>query len=373
MVNKIKIKSTVWIRFVIYQIKTSNISVTHDIKKPAIPPKEPLIELNKTHTDESQQKAEIPSSWRDWGALKAITNASKHVASITTQVSQSISTAIDSMNIPDPEEMAKIHVEKNKLEGLQEQSAEGDKTSEKTDDTMFKFDSLLSGVAQISSKVVTGGLDTLEGIGKKTINILQETDRGNKPNLSDILKEAKDRVDEPMHLDDESFSSVSFEHLLDEYHGLVFLEALEILSNQSKMKIELLIKPLTGKVLIEIEETLTEVKELCELDTENLDDYYYYINLDESLTAENFESKLNSATEDLNVKMSFSEIVNYSTEAQEWIKGETDLDPNIIYKKSIHVIAKLCALSINNLQKMAELLLNQDHRQTAAEAESLTQ
>ena len=347
--------------------------MTHDTKKPATPPTTPLeklpLEPVKTHAEEPQQKTETPSSWRDWGALKAISNASKHVALITTQVSQSISTAIDSMNIPEPEEMAKMHVEQNKLDGSQEQSKTGDKTLEKSDSTMFKFDNLLSGVTQISSKVVTGGLDTLEGIGKKTINILQETDpnmlRGNKVNLSELLKEAKDRVDEPMHQDDgKSTASVIFEHRLDEYNGLVFLEALEILSNQSKMKIEMLIKPLSGKVLTEMEETLAEVEELCELDTENLD---------ESLTTENFETKLKSATEDLNVKLNFSEIVSYSNAAQEWLTGSTDSDPNLIYEKSIQVIAKLCALSLNNLQKLAELLLSQDHRSTADEADSLTQ
>lgn len=52
-----------------------------------------------------------PSSWRSWGAFTAILNASKHVASITTQVSQSI---IDSINIPDPEEMARLQAKKRR-------------------------------------------------------------------------------------------------------------------------------------------------------------------------------------------------------------------------------------------------------------------
>jgi hypothetical protein len=224
---------------------------------------------------------------------------------------------------------------------------------------------------------VSGGLDTLEGIGKKTINILQETDpniknklRGIKvnsqPNLSDLLKEAKDRVEEPAVTSSEKpLSFISFEQLLDEYKGLVFIEALEILSNQSKMKIELLLKPLSGKILTDMEETLAEVKELCEFDVDNLD---------ESLTSENFESKLLSATEDLNVKLNFSDIVNSAVDAQDWLDGVvSDLASNVIYEKSIQVIAKLCALSLNNLQKLAELLLSQDHRSTADEADSLTQ
>lgn len=333
-------------------------------------------EVIQEKPDEPQQKAETaPSSWRSWGAFNVISNASKTVASITTQVSQSI---IDSINIPDPEEMAKIHAEEQKKsETSDKSSVNDDKSSEKSEDSRFKLDSLLSGVSNLSSKVVAGGLDTLEGIGKKTINILQDTDPNikskirnmnvsSKPNLSDLLKEAKERGDDDSPTENEkSLKKVSFEHLLDEYAGLVFIEALEILSNQSKMKMELLIQPLSGKVLTDIEETLAEVKELCELDAENFDD---------SLTAENIQSKLQAATEDLNVKLNFNEIVNYVNETQKWLDElDSSLQPHVIYEKSIQVIAKSCALSLNNLQKLAELLLSQGRRSTADEADSLTQ
>lgn len=318
--------------------------------------------------EEPQPKAEpSASSWRSWGAFSVISNASKTVASITTQVSQSISTAIDSMNIPDPEEMAKLHAEQQKASGTAEDGSE-----KAFDDSRFKLDDLLSGVTQISSKVVSGGLDTLEGIGKKTINILQESDpniknkirnmNAGKPNLSDLLKEAKERDEDAPPANEKL---VSFEHLLDEYKGLVFLEALEILSSQSRMKMESLMKPLSGKVLDEMEETLAEVKELCDLDADNLD---------ESLTGNNLESRLNKATEDLSVTLNFSELVNYSKETEHWLEdSESNLPASSMFEKSIQVMAKTCALSLNNLQKLAELLLSQDHRSTADEADSLTQ
>jgi Protein of unknown function (DUF719) len=319
-----------------------------EIKTESLKKEETELKTETVKREETDQKIETPtaSSWRSWGAFSVISNASKHVASITTQVSQSI---IDSMNIPEPEEMAKLHAEQKKAAA---ETPEDDKSSQKSDDSRFKFDNLLSGVSQISSNIVSGGLDTLEGIGKKTINILQETDPNIKnklrnmkvnsqPNLSDLLKEAKERDEDSTPPAEKSMNSVSFEHLLDEYKGLVFLEALEILSHQSKMKIELLMKPLNGKVLKEMEETLAEVEELCELDADNLD---------ESLTAENLQPKLEKATEDLNVKLNFSDIINCSTEAQDWLEGVTSsLDLNIMYEKSILVMAKTCALSLNNL------------------------
>lgn len=358
---------------------------TQEVKNEETKKVEPPVNLPKElqKHDEPAEKVETPvkeetSSWRSWGAFNVISNASKTVASITTQVSQSIIDLGQSMNIPDPEEMAKMQAEEKKRKQAETPSEEGSANEEKSpDDSRFNFDNLLSGVTHISSKVVSGGLDTLEGIGKKTINILQESDPNikskirnisnvnHKPNLSDLLKEAKDRDEVPASGNDSALSSVSFEHLLDEYKGLVFIEALEILSNQSKMKIELLMKPLSGKVLTEMEETLDEVKELCEFDSENVD---------ETLTAENFESKLLAAMEDLNVKLNILEIVNHSKETQAWLDDlESNSESSKIYEKSIHVMAKSCALSLNNFQKLAELLLSQDRRSTADEADSLTQ
>lgn len=355
------------------------ILVTHHVEEKTKAPDVP-VETPKEQplSEEPTPRAEPPaSSWRSWGAFNVISNASKTVASITTQVSQSISTAIDSMNIPDPEEMAKLHAEQQKTaETPDSESVNEEKSSEKSDDSRFKLDSLLSNVSQISSKVVSGGLDTLEGIGKKTINILQETDPNiknkirsmnvsSKPNLSDLLKEAKERdEDVAPSANAMSLKKVSFEHLLDEHKGLVFLEALEILSSQSSMKIEQLMKPLSGRVLTEMEETLAEVKELCELDADSFD---------ETLTVENLEEKLLSATEDLSVKINFNEIVTNSKEAEHWLEDlNSSALSSSIYEKSIDVMAKTCALSLNNFQKLAELLLSQDHRSTADESDSVS-
>lgn len=276
--------------------------------------------------------------------------------------------------------MAKLHAEERKTS---KQSDEGDKGSEKStmeekDDRSFKLDSLVSGVSQMSSKLVSGGLDTLEGIGKKTITILQETNpdiknkiRGinTKPVLSDILKEAKERqADDSIPKDNEksSFRQVSFELLFEDYKGTVFYEALEILANQSKMKIDMVMKPLDGKALKEIQETLEEVKELCELpDTEAVDDEFSLDMLDE---------KIKSAIEDLNVQLNYTELSSCVVNTKEWLENlDKDATGQSIYTKSVESLANICALSVGNLHKLAELLLSLDHRSTADEADSLTQ
>lgn len=329
-----------------------------------------------------QQEEQQQSRWSPWGgAFSMISNASKSVASITTQVSQSITSAIEnSINIPEPEEMAKIHAEDRKM-SKQSDSSENPAADEKptTDDRTFKLDSIVSGVSQMSSKLVSGGLDTLEGIGKKTITILQESNpdiknkiRGinNQQNLSDILKEAKDRSDEnsanPKESDSNTIKQVSFDILFEDFKGTVFLEALGILANQSKMKIDMVMKPLDGKALKEIEETLAEVKELCELpDIEVGDD---------DIAIDQMEEKLKSLVEDLNIQLNFKELISCLLKIKEWLDNlDKDATGQSIYTKSIESLANVCALSLGTLHKLAELLLSLDHRSTSDESDSVTQ
>lgn len=316
--------------------------------------------------------------WKSWGAFSLISNASKSVASITTQVSQHISTAIDNLNIPEPEQMAKVVSD-------EEKQSKGDLSSEyrfldnvpdkSINDNKFNMGNLLSGVSEMSSKMVFGGLDTLEGIGRKTINILHENDpnlknkilgmsHSEKPNLSEILKEAKERPEDTSQKSEIYTLQLSFEQLLDDYKGFVYLEAIEILSNHSKMRIESLIKLLDGKALTEMEETLEEVRELCEFPESD--------NFEDELTADSLETKLETAIEDLNITLNFKEIVCFTKECHQWLNDLEHGTINLIYEKSINVMANSCALSIGNLQKLAELLLSMDHRSTPDEADALT-
>lgn len=94
-----------------------------------------------------------------------------------------------------------------------------------------------------------------------------------------------------------------FETLFDHYHGLVHLEALEMLSKQSSIKLQSLLDPLTGNALSELQETLDEVKELCELgdfDTEDTDGMYSVSVLSQGFT---------DAVVDLDVNIDFKGIL----------------------------------------------------------------
>lgn len=86
--------------------------------------------------------------------------------------------------------------------------------------------------------------------------------------------------------------------------GLVHLEALEMLSRQSALKLQSLLAPLAGRALDELQETLDEVKELCELpEADQLEEG------DGTYASAVLADKLATAVEDLDVPVDFADIV----------------------------------------------------------------
>lgn len=193
-------------------------------------------------------------------------------------------------------------------------------TEDSTEQMSLNFSNLISGVSSITklventgTKVINTGLGTLETIGKKTMEVLQEGDPGlkkkraffmnesNKPILSHILKEAKEKAlnEQKTFEEKEQAKKVHFESLFDDFQGLIHLEALEMLSKQSDMNIQQRLISLNAEEAISIQETLDEVKELCDLGDEN--DH-------EENDNDNLEEKLKALCADLNITLSFDEL-----------------------------------------------------------------
>lgn len=188
----------------------------------------------------------------------------------------------------------------------------------------FGFGNLISGVSSITklvestgkeftNKVMTGGLDTLEAIGKKTMEVLQDGDPGlkkkraffmnepEKPNLSQILREAKEKAEiEQKTIEERQLArKVHFESLFDDYQGLVHLEALEILSKQSSMKIQQYLIELDANELTSVQETLEEIKQLCNLN--DIDD-------EDNKNNKDLKDKLENACHDLGVDITYEKL-----------------------------------------------------------------
>lgn len=184
----------------------------------------------------------------------------------------------------------------------------------------FGLSDLISGVSSITklventgTKVINGGLCTLETIGKKTMEVLQEGDPGlkkkraffmnekDKPILSHMLREAKEKAEaeQKTYQEKEQARKVHFETLFDDFQGLVHLEALEMLSKQSNMKIQQRLVTLNTDEAKSIQETLDEVKELCDLGDENDDD---------GSSNDHLKERLKSLCADLGVIISFDKL-----------------------------------------------------------------
>lgn len=127
--------------------------------------------------------------------------------------------------------------------------------------------------------------------------------------LFQILREAKEKSEEAeknMKLAQKKTyrKALHFETLFDDYHGLVHLEALEMLSKQATLRLQTLLMPLTGKALTELNDTLNEVKELCELNELDQED-----SADGVYESSELKEKLSAAIEDLDIPVDFSDIL----------------------------------------------------------------
>lgn len=141
-----------------------------------------------------------------WGSLFG--GVVSTVFSTATELSTTVSHGLDKViGVPNPEEMARINaIEEAKVKSQQQRQQPQTHTEDVEDERALTPSNaapvfglgLVNNVTSLGSKVLNTGLDTLEGIGKKTMNILQENDpliknkikklglEQDKPNLSEV-------------------------------------------------------------------------------------------------------------------------------------------------------------------------------------------
>ncbi|KAF5304564.1 hypothetical protein FQA39_LY09615 [Lamprigera yunnana] len=317
--------------------------------------------------------------WGNWGGVTALlSTATAGVTTITNHVSQGLSTVLETgIGAPDPEELARINSRENTQ--IEEPVPESSNLS-------FGLSNFVSGVSHITklvettgNKVISGGLDTLETIGKKTMEVLQDGDPGllkkraflkidsEKPVLSHILREAKEKAElkNQLLVQQQFAKTTNYESLFDDHQGLVHLEALEMLSKQCDIKLQTLLESLSGDDLVELQETLTQIEELCELidDDEELEDM------------EQVQVKLDSAVAEMHINISYNKLLNTWKEAEKWLdtlnlKVCSEME---LHEQAIDTLAQITALAVERYHKIGELLLIKEHRSTADEADSLVQ
>ncbi|XP_030281608.1 protein NOXP20 isoform X2 [Sparus aurata] len=133
------------------------------------------------------------------------------------------------------------------------------------------FSTITHAVQNTGKSVISGGLDALEFIGKKTMTVLAESDPGFKKtktlmqktaSLSQMLKEAKEK--ERARLGNQPISAPTAHYgiLFDDYQGLSHLEALEILSNESEVKVQAFLSSLVEEEQEEVKKELIFIKDI---------------------------------------------------------------------------------------------------------------
>ncbi|XP_017877284.1 protein FAM114A2 [Ceratina calcarata] len=349
-----------------------------DLTLPEELAEEKLQPILKTlsQSDQEGENSSVGWGWGNWDVSTLINTASVGVSTLTSHVSHGLTLLEETMGLPD--------------EPVENEEKEEDKTTSEDkeqpkEQSSFGFGNLISGVSSITklvestgSKVMSGGLDTLEAIGKKTMEVLQEGDPGlkkkraffsnepDKPNLSQVLREAKEKAEanEKTIEEKQKLRKVHFESLFDDYQGLVHLEALEMLSKQSNIKIQQHLIELDGDELNSVQKMLEEVEELCELGEEDEDE-------DEG-DEKDLKFKLQEACSDLGINITYDKLHSIVEDSKVYIAAPTQNDREL-YEKAISTLAQFTAFSVERFHKTAELLLIKEHRSTVNETDSLVQ
>nr|XP_031828689.1 protein FAM114A2 isoform X2 [Nomia melanderi] len=318
--------------------------------------------------------------WNNWGVSSLINTATVGVSALTSHVSHGLTLLEETIAIAEEPKMNEIEDKESSAIKVPDHNTE--EQSEQY--SSFGFGNLISGVSSITklvestgSKVMSGGLDTLEAIGKKTMEVLQEGDPGlkkkraifineaEKPILSQVLREAKEKAEtvERTIEEKQKMRKIHFESLFDDYQGLVHLEALEMLSKQSNIKIQQHLTNLNTTELTSVQETLEDVKELCDIG-EN-DEKEGEIN--------DLKFKLQEICNDLGVNITYEKLHNVCKESEAYLALALSRTERDILEQFISTLAQFTAFAVERFHKTAELLLIKEHRSTVNEADALVQ
>ncbi|WAQ97998.1 F1142-like protein [Mya arenaria] len=198
-------------------------------------------------------------------------------------------------------------------------------------------------VENTSKNLVTGSLDVLENIGKKTFDAINERDpglkktrhflldRGDKPNLSASLREAKEQEEVRAQHEKESEEArkAHFGSLFDEFQGLAHLEALEMLSNQCEKSVNALLGSLSPDTLGSIKPTLVQVRANCEVGEDE----------EEDVEEQDFEVLVKGYVRDLKIGATPDKLIKE------------------LHRAAISGLAEFTSKSIEQFHKAGELIL----------------
>ncbi|XP_037125239.1 protein FAM114A2 [Syngnathus acus] len=319
--------------------------------------------------------------WGGWG--KSILSTATATATAVGQgLTQVIEKAETSLGIPSP---AALSVRAQDDEKAEEQR-DGDESERVGGDgaaaaggAMGMLSSLTDVVHNTGKTMISGGLDALEFIGKKTMDVIAEGDPGFKKTkglmirnstLSQVLREAKEREELQAEESSDSEKKAPPAHygvLFDQYQGLAHLEALEMLSRESESKVKSVLTTLSGVELNKLRGELRLIKDAfstMEFDDDDVDEK-------KDGDGSEFEAELARALEGLSVSTTAEKLSKACKDAcgvmadlskpaedrEEDDDERTELTVEEVNAAAIRSLAELTARSIELFHKLGESLL----------------
>lgn len=351
------------------------------------------------------QKSETQSQQSSWGWAKwgssIIGAAASSVTTFTTQLGDGVNTIIDTVEsglsvVPTPEELAREAKEAENINSNVEQDA--DHSPADTTDDINKSEetytdsanatgwwsgwggvSKITGAVQEKSKnLVSGSLDVLESLGRKTFDAINEHDRtvlrektkmlferGESPQLTDLLKEAKEQteIQEKIAKENEEALKSDFATLFEDYQGQAHMDALQLLSQQSEAKLGFMLESLSpnSESEAQVRSQLLSLKDAFEItieDEDDLDKDHLFARL---VTDHLSEVHLGTQPDKLNMcQASARKWIAQFIESHSSLDKDTDeSDAKDVYTTAIQSMAELTSKIIEQFHKSGELILLQ--------------
>ncbi|KAL2094786.1 hypothetical protein ACEWY4_009505 [Coilia grayii] len=337
----------------------------------------------------SNESAVLQGGWGYWGSWgkSLLSTATATVATVGQGISQVIEKAETTLGIPSPEELSAQAPQEENTDGGTA-GAEGEAQDDTAMGGALGMLSSLSSVVQSTGKtVITGSLDALEFIGKKTMDVIAEGDPGFKKTkglmirpttLSQVLREAKEREEQQTSedLSSDVEKKAHYGMLFDEFQGLAHLEALESLSRESEIKVKSVLTSMSGGELAQLKADLEEVSEPFSLmEFEDDDD-----DTKEDSDGVEFAKELRDAMSRLQLSVTADKLTQARTNIHDRIadvksatpvstteedeKDEADEmavpqhTPEDVHALAISSLAELTAKSIELFHKVAQVVLH---------------
>ncbi|CAL8331637.1 unnamed protein product [Merluccius merluccius] len=284
-------------------------------------------------TDVESSPQDKEKGWGGWGSWgkSLLTSASSSVGQSFSSVKEKAGEALrlhrTSVGEEVQEEEQKVE-EQMRAGGGQAEASEGPHHTAVVA-SRGVFSTLTHAVQNTGKTMISGGLDALEFIGKKTMTVLAESDPGFKKtktlmqktvSLSQMLKEAKEKERARLGSQPINEPTAHYGILFDDFQGLSHLEALEILSNESEAKVQAFLSSLEEEELEVLKKELIAIKDIFIKQDEEEEEEEEKEEGQEAADGEEFVSVLTELLFDLHVAATPDKLNKARMRAHDWVR-----------------------------------------------------